>query len=355
MSIVKRTLYEDDPFLDLQDGVGVRTATFEFDLINGATGESIGTITPLMGATLSHDTNSTVKRRLSINLGVVDTAEINVVSDRVLPYMLINGVRWPLGRYMFTNKASQFFTAGRLSNVTLVDEMFLVDQPIERGINGTGKLVTAVIEEAITGLPFQLAPLEASDFESVESWGIGVNRGSVLASLSVTGDYFSPWFGNDTQLHFIRTFDPAYSDPDFNYDVGNQVFQQGIIETDELLTAPNRVIVVSNSSSNFKEPVVGTADIASNAPNSIKNRGFVIPKVVNLQVGTADQARFVAAGLAQRMTVFEQVSLSTPPDPRHDSYDVIVWQQEKWLEIAWSMNLLEGGAMTHLLRKSYTE
>lgn len=354
MGIIDRNLYNLDPILDLQDGVGVRTATFQFDLVNGVTGEFRGSITPLAGATLSHDTSATTKRRLSIALGVTDTATINVVSDRVLVYMLINGVRWPLGRYMFTNKASQFFSSGRLSNVTLVDEMFLVDQPIEKGINGLDKLVSTVIAETVAGLPVTLAPIEESLFFSVESWGIGVNRGSILSSLSVTGDYFSPWFGNDTELHFIRSFDPAQAEPDFNYDAGNQVFQSGIVETDELLTAPNRIIVVSNTATNPKVAVVGTADIAANAPNSIQNRGFVVPKVLNLQVADNTQARLVAAGLAQRMTVFEQVSLSTAPDPRHDSYDVIIWQGEKWLELAWTMNLLEGGAMTHVLRKSYT-
>ena len=354
MGIIDRTLYDFDPLFDLQDGVGVRAATFAFDLVNGVTGEKRGSIKPLVGATLSHDTNSTIKRRLSMALGVTDTATINTVSDRVLVYMVINGTRWPLGRYMFTNKASQFFSSGRLSNVTLVDEMFLVDQPIEAGINGNGKLVSAVIEETIADLPVVLGDLDLSLFTSVESWSIGTNRGNVLQSLSVTGDYFSPWFGNDAKLHFIRSFDPAKVEPQFNYDTGNQVFRSGIVETDELLTAPNRVIVVSNASSRPQDAVVGVADVASNAPNSIQNRGFVIPVVFNLQVATAAQATIVAAGLAQRMTIFEQVSLSTPPDPRHDSYDVILWQGEKWLELSWTMNLMEGGAMTHTLRKSYT-
>jgi hypothetical protein len=52
--------------------------------------------------------------------------------------------------------------------------------------------------------------------------------------------------------------------------------------------------------------------------------------------------------------VFERVELSTPPDPRHDSHNVIRWQGENWLELAWSMPLVEGGEMRHVLRKAYT-
>ena len=73
----------------------------------------------------------------------------------------------------------------------------------------------------------------------------------------------------------------------------------------------------------------------------------------NLQVADADQARAVARGIGIRQTVFERVSLTTAPDPRHDSYNVVVWQGEKWLELAWSMALVEGGTMNHLLRKGY--
>ena len=46
-------------------------------------------------------------------------------------------------------------------------------------------------------------------------------------------------------------------------------------------------------------------------------------------------------------------TLSTAPDPRHDGYDVIRWDGANWMELAWSMEMVDGGEMTHLLRKSY--
>jgi hypothetical protein len=111
---------------------------------------------------------------------------------------------------------------------------------------------------------------------------------------------------------------------------------------------------VSNASSNPETVTVGTADVPANAPHSIPNRGFVIPLVQDLQLSDSTQATAVAQGLAQRFTVFERVGLTTPPDPRHDSYNVIRWQGENWLELAWTMPLVEGGGMSHLFRKAYT-
>jgi hypothetical protein len=169
----------------------------------------------------------------------------------------------------------------------------------------------------------------------------------------VSGDYFSPWFGNDQKLHFIRTFDPIDRVPDFDYDTGFKVMQDQILETDDLLTAPNRFIVIGNSGPSSRSAIVGIADVPINAPHSVPNRGFAVTQTQNLQLRSQDQAVAVARGLANRQTVFERVNLTTAPDPRHDSYDVIRWQGELWLELAWSMALTEGGMMNHMLRKGY--
>ena len=356
------TTLPHDPLLDLDPWVGQRQCTFRFNLTNGLTGENLGEITPIRGASLTHDTTRTIKRQLTLSLGVTDTAAINVVTDRVSPFMVFpNGQEYPLGTYMFTDASRQVFssaptglhTAGGLADVTLNDEMFLVDQPIEKGINGLGSGTTAVIQKVLAGLPITYT-LEPSPFQSVESWSVGINRGQILDALSVSGDYFSPWFGNDSKLHFIRTFSPSAQIPSFDFDLGNKVIREPILETDDLLTAPNTFIVISNAAEDPSSEVVGIATVPVTAPHSAVNRGFVVASVQNLQLSTASQASAVAQGLANRQTVFERVSLTTAPDPRHDSYDVIKWQNELWLELAWSMALVEGGAMNHLLRKSYT-
>ncbi len=125
------------------------------------------------------------------------------------------------------------------------------------------------------------------------------------------------------------------------------------METDDLLTAPNRFIVISNVSSDSSAPVTASFDVPASAPHSIQNRGFVVAQVEDLQVPDPTQAMAVAKNLALRQTIFEQVTLTTAPDPRHDSYNVVWWQGEPWLELSWSMALVEGGAMNHLLRKAY--
>ena len=351
--IVSRSLTETVDFLDLVDGVGQRSVTFRFDLLNGVTGEHLGELTPLRAAALSHDTSRTIKRQLRLPLGVADAAEVNPINNRVDVTMIMGDAsEWPLGRYVFTDYTRQEFSSGQLVNAALTDEMITVDQQITTGLGrGQGTPVVLVIQEALASFNFTMN-IESSPYASVQSWGPGAARGQILENLALVGDYFSPWFGNDRQFHFIRAFDPAQAVPDFNFDTGNQVFQQGIVNSDDTLIAPNQFVVVSNGFTGSDMPTVGIANVPDSAPHSIANRGFVVSEVVNLQVQTGAQA--VAQNLAYRQEVAERVSLLTAIDPRHDSYDVILWQNEKWLETAWSMQLVAGGAMTHNLRKTYS-
>jgi hypothetical protein len=349
------TNFPFDPLLDLAPWVGQRQATYRFRLVNGVTGVEKGDIHPIRGASLTHDTSRTIKRQLQMDFGVYDTSYVDTIQDRVLLYMTFpNGAEYPLGRYMFTDSSRQVFTSGKLANVVLNDEMFLVDQQIITGIDAKNKGVDTVIKRILDDLPIQYR-IESASYVAAESWNMGTGRGQVLESLCVSGDYFSPWFDNEGTMRFIRSFDPATKVPDFDFDAGNSVLRNSINETDDLLTAPNVFIVISNAANDFSQPVVGRATVPPTAPHSEFNRGFQIPVQFDLQVTDSATATAVANNLANRQTIFERVALNTAPDPRHDSYNVIHWQGDLWLELAWSMALVEGGTMGHLMRKAYKQ
>lgn len=356
--------------LDMPSWVGQRTATFKFILINAVKAQRPIELHPLKDPTptLTHDTTRTIKRQIQgLSFGVDESALINVVQSRILLYMVIGGQSFPLGRYMFADRTGFTFTNGEIINAMLYDEMFIVDQQIETGFSphgdpetsstgGGGMYCTRAIEALLRGLPV-VVDIASSPFATIGSWTAGTSRGQIVEQIALDGDYFSPWFGNDTKMHFIRTFDPAAVIPTFDLDVGNRVIRGSIIESDDLLTAPNRFIVISNGATTedgAASPIVGRADVPTTAPHSVVNRGFVIPSVSERQVGTEQQVASIARNLALRQTIFERVELATPPDPRHDAYDVIKWQGEKWLELTWTLPLQEGAAMGHLMRKAYS-
>lgn len=341
-------------------------ATFRFELVDIVTGYR-RTVTPLRSSVpqLSHDTSRTIKRQITgIKFGRTDSAMLNTVSSRLEVFMIRGGVTYPLGRYRFQDQSNaRFADRGILADCNAVDEMIIVDQPIEDGFAGqvtsTGVSITLCstgIDSLMTGLPVTYL-YESSPWTTSGSWPIGTSRGYALEQLAIDGNWFSPYFGNDGIMRFIRIFDPATVVPDFNYDTPGAVIQGSVLESNDFLSAPNRYIVVGNgpaSTSGSSIALVGSYDVPSSAPFSIANRGFVIPKIEQRQIDDFGQANAIAAALALRAPAFQRVQFATIPDPRHDSYNTFIWQGVNWLELSWSLPLVEGGIMQHVGRRLYS-
>jgi hypothetical protein len=379
-----------DPIFDLTVR-GQRKATYVFTLVEFS-GYAQGEINPIRDSppTLAHDTTRIVKRTLSLVLGVDDTARFDPILHRVdVAMKLSDGRLFPLGRYMPVSYSRIVTSQGDMASVALADEMFIIAEPLVNsfscGAPIGGNAPYENVQEAVNrfldnyfptfaGIAKTRGPssgatirsdyqiyntipreIDPTSYISAGSWQLGTNGGQVLDSLSVDGDYFSPWINNERIFKMVRLFDPDTVVPTFDFDESGTVIRNSITRTDDFLNAANRIIVVSNSASgeNRTTPIVGTFDIPSSAPHSIQNRGFVVAKTVNLQIPTANQAAVVARNLALRQQVVEKVELSTPPDPRHDGYDVIRFQDEMWLEIGWSMTLLEGAPMRHVLQRIF--
>lgn len=354
--MVLTTLPFDDR-LDVAGHIGQRVATFAWQLVDGITDQVLGDLTPLRdpAPTITHDTGQAIKRTINgIRFGVADTAAINPITDRIRPYMVIGGVGYPLGRYTFTDDTEFLSTGGFTSNDILVDEMFIVDQQIDQGF-ATHDSATDSVISLITGLPILGPVIEPSPYPAVGGWSAGTRRAQILDEFATQGDYFTPWMNNEGKFSMIRTFDPARAVPQFDWDAGHQVIRDNPAPalTSDILFAPNRFVVVSNSAAAADAPIVGTYDVPPNAPHSIAKRGFVIPATFDLQLDDPAQATAAARSLGIRQTIFQRYEVSTPPDPRHDSYDVVHWQGENWLELAWSITCLEGAPMRHIIRKSY--
>lgn len=345
--------------LELPDYVGQRSATFRFDIVDAVTGYR-RELHPIQDAppTIRHSTSGTIKRTVNgLLLGVDDTAIFNSISSRLEPFMIVGDEQFALGRYVPSDWPRFRSTGGLTSSVSFFDEGFIVDQQITNGFGPSTTLtefVSVLLERFLANYPIQFS-IEPSDFVTLGSWGAGTRGGFIVEQLALDGDYLAPWFDNQSIMRFIRNFDPANVIPTFDFDVGNRVMSDNIVESDNLIEAPNRFVVIGNGSASIENgAIVGVADVPNSAPHSIMNRGFVVPSVTTRQIESGTQASAIALNLVQRQTLVEQVSLQTAPDPRHDSYDVIRWQGENWLEIGWSLTCREGAPMQHTLRKTYS-
>lgn len=345
--------------LDLPDWRGQRSASFRFDLIDGRTGVVRRELTPLRDTSpsLSHDSTSTIPRRLSgVTLGVEDAKRVNQLTDRIAPRMVLgDGSSYRLGRYLVADSSDLVTSAGSTAPLTLLDEMFVVDQELDVGFDAAGQLVDQVAARLVEGLPIGALVVDATEFTSVAAWSPGTSRANALRDLATSGGYFMPWFDHRGWLRLRRAFDPADQAVTIDLDASRRVIRGSISRGTDLLTAPNRFVVVSNDPGSEAEPVVGVYDVPASAPHSIAQRGFVLPKTVDVQLHSQAQATVYARTLGLQQTVYEVVELSTPVDPRHDAYEVVRWDGVRWLEVSWTMPLVPGGEMRHTLRRAYPE
>lgn len=354
-----------NPTLDLDSYVGQRVETYTFTQVDNATGYR-RTLHPYRDVvpTLSHDVNRTIKRQISgLYLGIEDTANFNTITSRIEVGAVIGGQTFNIGTYMPNNQMRMVFTSGMESAPSFYDEGFIVDQESTQSFGSTeistasGAPVEDTLKRFLDPLPISYF-IEPSDLATLLSWPMGTRGGYIVEQLAIDGDWFSPWFDHQNVMRFIRSFDPALVTPTFDFDAGNKVLRANIVRSDDLITAPNRFVVISNGASAVgtqATEVVGTYDIPASAPHSIQNRGFVIQNTSRRQLSSSSQAAAVARNLGQRYTVYETAELSTAADPRHDSYDVVRWQGENWLEISWTLPLVAGAEMRHVLRKAYRD
>jgi hypothetical protein len=348
--------------LDVSPYVGQLSSSWRFDLVDVVTGYRRA-INPVIdgNAGIRHDTRSTIKRMISgLTLSPADTAVFNSISSRLEPFMLVGDQEFQVGRYVPSDWARFRLSAGGdvASSASFYDETFIVDQQISTGfgaLSTVGETVTSMIRRFLVSYPVNYHIDDgSSSFLSLGAWAAGTRGGFILEQLALDGDFLSPWFDNASILQFKRTFDPALEFETFDFDVQSGVILKTIIESDNLINAPNRFVVIGNGASSLGASLVGSADVPSSAPHSIEKRGFVIADVQNRQVTTAAQAGAIAQNLMITQSLVEQVELQTPTDPRHDSYDIIKWQDNKWTEIAWTMPFASDGLMSHTLRRAYS-
>ncbi len=323
-------------------------------------------------ASISNNINRTVKRQLGgLVLPPTDTAAVNTLTDRVRPWHVDQaGVQRPLGIFLFadatrdrrTYSSVQFASVGSQLSLTgsLLDQLCTIDQATEKTTSyPPGYSVAVALQEQMersSAIEWTIDPSTASIRGS--EWFVkpaGTSLLEVINALAELGGYYSLFFDNSGIGRLIQVPDLASSDVDFAYSEGSTVFANSISETDDILQAPNRYIVINNSMTD--ESVSGRWDIPSTSPNSIANRGFVVAKVIDAQgVESNDDATAMAKAAGQAdYSTYAWANFDTVINPNHDTYNIVGWRGVKHREQAWSFDLSANGKQRHELRRIFAE
>lgn len=347
----------------LEMNVSQRRESYRFDLLDKA-GNVIGVVHPVMPAKITNNTGQAIKRRLtSFKIAPSEFADVNTLTDRVRPVMVLqNGNEYPLGIFLFADASNARFSYGQTLDGTLVDQNLILGQPLSTTISfpqGTYVVdaMRAVYDRA--GITNAIIDASHADIGSAVAWqsGKSVTSIKVLDDLSKLAGFYPPYFDNlgiprartATDLT-TATAQLVYADGDG--DTG-RIIAGSIVAANDLLQAPNRYVVIDTSAT--ENPVTATYDLPATAPHAVVHRGFAIPRTIEAPgVGNVDQAMALAMLTAQTEAhTYETIHFQSPTDPRHDTYDVVSFLGNTYMEVSWSITCSPGGPMEHEINRQY--
>jgi len=347
--------------------------TFRFALLDISHNE-IGQLSVFSSTipSISNNINRTVKRQLSgLVLPAAETAAINTLTDRVRPWMVRpDGTQNSLGVFLFADATMARHTYGSVQHASvgsqlslsgsMLDQLCTIDQDTYRSTAyRPGTLIADALEEQMERTPALEWVIEPSSSRiRGAEWFVkpaGTSQLEIINDLAALGGYYSLFFDNDGVGQLLQVPDLESSDIDFAYAEGSTVYADSITESNDLLQAPNRYIVINNSLTD--QAISGYWDIPSTSPNSIANRGFVIAKTIDMQgVESNSEATSAARAFGQAdYSTYSWATFDTVINPDHDTFNIVGWRGTKYREQAWNMPLIHDGKQRHELRRIYAE
>jgi len=326
----------------------------------------VGEIHPDRGSPprISHSTESAIMRSLSgFRLDPEQAGQIDTITARIRPsWILQDGTSYPLGVFLFADASRSLLSYGTELDATLVDQTFILDQQLDASLSyPAGTVVTTVLDElaALAGIVSRAVTPSTQALSYPIAWKAGTARLTAMVELCQQIAYSAPYFDNEGTLRIVPARNAATASPDIVYAAGDldsgRIYAKTIVETDDLLRAPNRYVVIDNSAT--AGPIVGRYDLPSSAPNSIANRGFAVTRVVDLQglSSPADADSAARALASQDAEAFLWATFSAAPDPRHDAFNIVEFLGGLYREIGWTLTCAPGGPHTHNLRGIYVD
>ena len=342
----------DDRLLDLVD-VGMRTDRFRVDVLNASNGK-IGELHPPVGMKIDNDATRAIKRRASIDVSAAEFNDIDPLTHRLRPTMILeNGSEYPLGVFMFADYPRVRSSYGLSASATLFDQGLILGQQLRSTVAVEVATNAAAAFAAIAAEAGVLAMKVDSTSASVGAplvWPAGKSSatyGRVLSDLAAIAGFHDPYFDNDGVLVARRLTNPDDVVASLRYVDGGRIIAGSMLESNDLLSAPNLVIVVDTAAGG--NPVTYRYELGADAPHAWARRGFWVPRMIEAPgvASIANAVELARTAIATDPLAWETVSFASPLDPRHDTFDIIDYRGQNYLEQRWSMSLTAGGEMTH--------
>lgn len=287
------------------------------------------------------------------------------LSDRVSPWWVFgNGLRYQQGVFVWGDDSQELWSSGDPRTGMLTDLCTNLDQPLPGSVGyQAGTFVNDAIADLLSLDPAGEVGIAMEGGISTTDAVIGVPIGfaagrdttlTALDALCKIAGFLPPYYDNQGMLICREAPNLATATPDVQYGAGlGGVIPGTAVKSNDLLTAPNRYIVVAG---NPQAELVGIFDVPDSAPNSFANTGQLRAKSTTVQGLTSQaQADQTAAALyATDISSYTWLAFtSARVNPLHDTWNVVSFDGVNYREVSWAIECKPGGRMSHQLRGAY--
>lgn len=319
---------------------------------------SDGVFTPVRFTTTgnySFDLSREVTRTINgLTLMPDDRENLDFSSVRVVPYLVLDGVRHEMSTFAFVEDIEQRGVVlnpndpskpSNVTNVALADESTTLirntgrPETLNAGFNPTAELERMVLE---AGMRVSTEANASANTQTV-TWDGQATVLSKVKQLAELAGHQTPWLDNFGVIRSVlasRVFGPVL-------ELGTDLFPAEaslVTVTNNYLTIPNRVIVTSNASPDFQ--VIGIWNAPASWPSSAAQRGYVRTELVEVQgVYSNTDAEKVAATIGQRLSA-RKLTMDIMPTHLLDGPRVLRYDDALWTVKSWSMGTAAGSALS---------
>lgn len=357
--------YTDAAVLDILSKS--RATRFEYMLFDSGD-RFLGMLSNCAGA-ISQDSGSDIVGTGNFTIKENELMDINAADERLVPVFCLlapsgEWLKYELGRYVLSSPVRSSRGDAVYRDVEAYDQTIILteDKADSRVMIKAGQLYTNAVLDILSQAGILRSRVENSTLRIPVDleFEIGTPKLTIINSLLKAINF--------TPLHFdakgyacarpyiepvLRSVDRSYASDKLS------VVMAGAEQSMDIFGIPNKYIRYM-SSPERGELVSSYTNTDTMSVLSVPNRGRIITDIEKVD-DIADQATldaFTRRAAAERMLAYETVRFESALMPGHEYQDCIavinseLGISDKYVEMAWQMELKAGGKMVHTMRKA---
>lgn len=341
-----------------------REVRFEYTISDSLNNE-LGNI-EVQDGHISYDSTSDVMRTFTGKVKKSDLLNMDTIDRKITPWMCLmmpNGkeAKWALGKFII------YPSAESNNDINMIDisgydlgKVALDDKSVSRVFVDSSDLYTTAISSILANIYVRTDVIESEDTKSFpQEWEIGTSKLEVINNL-LKGINYDPLYFDEYGVAICHPhIDVVDREIDFQYFADEQsIILDGVTYTSDKFDIPNKWVRYTE---NPEAPYLISTFVndSPDSPFSTVNRGRTIVDTAIVDDISSQSVldAYVARVASEAMLTTERIEFRTLNMPAHGFreclyvnipvYDIL----GKYIEVAWDMDLVAGGQMSHICER----